>query len=398
MATYDNSKGFKLFVTRSLGDDGRGYESDAINAMKKCVEHGADIINLSFGSPYKSTFLDDYMTRLKQSHPNLMIVAAAGNTGNSVLNYPAAYPHVLSVAASNIDNNRFWLSTANHQVEFAGPGHQILTTTTAEAMVMLEGDPTTDADDGFRFPGRFVAQPDENIGSVTGEVMDCGNGSLACGRAASGKICLIEQTSESPSIPQMIKNCQQAGGIGAIMFSSRGGNYKNWNPNEQQHNLQIIAVGVDDTVGLELKYGSNHDLYINKLAGKGVTGRAKVGDDKDLASFIGQTVTIGSENEEQEYVYEAASGTSLAAPHVSAVAAYLLSHKGDICDLNQIRYAMAATAYNPNGVCDSQLGHGIVHAGRALEFLEYKFDCTTTPIPHSLVQGGCSLVGATPLY
>ena len=387
------TKGFQLFVTRALGDDGRGYESDAIHAMKQCVENGADIINLSFGSPFKSPFLDDYMAELKQRHPNILLIGASGNTGNWALYYPSAYPQVLSVASSNIDDNRHWFSTTNRQVEFAGPGHQILSTATAEAMVRLDSG-------GFRFPSRFVSHPNETVSSISALVMDCGNGSLPCGgtnetAAGGAKICLLEQTNDSPAIPQMIQNCQAAHGIGAILFSTKGGNYRKWNPNEKEHSLQIIAVGVNTAVGLELKYGSNHDFY-----GQGVMGRARAADEKGLPSVIGQAATIGRlETEEgRAYVYGAASGTSLAATHVSAVAAYLLSHKGHICDANQIRYAMAATAYNPNNVCDSQLGHGVVHAGRALEFLEKKFDCTKTPIPNWRVRGGCSLVGATPLY
>jgi Subtilase family len=64
------------------------------------------------------------------------------------------------------------------------------------------------------------------------------------------------------------------------------------------------------------------------------------------------------------------SGTSMAAPHVSGVAAVLWSHFPN-CTVTQLRYAMAATTKqkNKNG-CDPYYGYGIVQLKSAYDFLQ----------------------------
>ena len=57
-----------------------------------------------------------------------VIVAAAGNDGDATLNYPAAYPNVVSVAATDDTDARASFSNANADVEIAAPGVDILST------------------------------------------------------------------------------------------------------------------------------------------------------------------------------------------------------------------------------------------------------------------------------
>jgi thermitase len=55
-------------------------------------------------------------------------VAAAGNGGNSTPSYPAAYPEVVSVAATDSRDQKASFSTFNADVEVAAPGVNILST------------------------------------------------------------------------------------------------------------------------------------------------------------------------------------------------------------------------------------------------------------------------------
>jgi thermitase len=55
-----------------------------------------------------------------------LLVAAAGNDGDSTLNYPAAYPEVVSVAATDSNDARASFSNANSDVEVAAPGVNVL--------------------------------------------------------------------------------------------------------------------------------------------------------------------------------------------------------------------------------------------------------------------------------
>src|SRR4051812_16726914 len=58
----------------------------------------------------------------------VLLIAAAGNDGDSTLNYPAAYPEVVSVAATDNRDQRASFSNANADVEVAAPGVDVLST------------------------------------------------------------------------------------------------------------------------------------------------------------------------------------------------------------------------------------------------------------------------------
>jgi thermitase len=56
----------------------------------------------------------------------VLLVAAAGNDGNATLSYPAAYAEVVSVAATDHNDQRASFSNANSDVEIAAPGVNVL--------------------------------------------------------------------------------------------------------------------------------------------------------------------------------------------------------------------------------------------------------------------------------
>ena len=57
-----------------------------------------------------------------------VLVAAAGNDGNSAVNYPAGYAQVISVAATDHNDAKASFSNANADVEVAAPGVAVLST------------------------------------------------------------------------------------------------------------------------------------------------------------------------------------------------------------------------------------------------------------------------------
>ncbi len=99
--------------------------ADAANAIIAAARAGAKIINLSFGSPQDCAAL--FSTVQIAYAAGSLVVAAAGNefaAGNPVI-YPAAYPHVLSVAALNPDLTPSGFSNQNTAVDVAAPGVSI---------------------------------------------------------------------------------------------------------------------------------------------------------------------------------------------------------------------------------------------------------------------------------
>jgi hypothetical protein len=64
----------------------------------QAVNNGANIINLSLGSPGDTQFLHDLVQQVTQK--GIPVFAAAGNDGSPEMYYPAAYPEVTAVTAA----------------------------------------------------------------------------------------------------------------------------------------------------------------------------------------------------------------------------------------------------------------------------------------------------------
>jgi subtilisin family serine protease len=87
---------------------------------------GATVINCSFGSS-SASFADlDVINEARAL--GALVVAAAGNDGTDQGFYPAAHPPVLSVAATNEDDERAFFSNYHYTVDVAAPGQSILST------------------------------------------------------------------------------------------------------------------------------------------------------------------------------------------------------------------------------------------------------------------------------
>ena len=87
-------------------------------------------------------------------------------------------------------------------------------------------------------------------------------------------------------------------------------------------------------------------------------------------TFAKRTDTNGGGDMSHDYAYTSKTGTSIAVPAVAASAALLWSHFPE-CTNNQIRTALARTAWNPNK-CDDRLGFGIVQVKDAYDLLSQR--------------------------
>lgn len=107
-----------------------GHESDFIAGLLWAVDHGANVLNFSFsedcGAP-ESTTLRDALA-YAWNHGALP-VASAGNDGGCPAGvFPAADPHVLAVAATDMNDKPLAISNFGPWVRVAAPGDRILTT------------------------------------------------------------------------------------------------------------------------------------------------------------------------------------------------------------------------------------------------------------------------------
>ena len=112
-------------------EDRSGSISAIVNSINDCVKQGAAVINMSLGSSSNSATLREACNGANVR--GVLLVAAAGNGGNSDPVYPAALSDVVSVAAVNQNKNRAGFSTRNSQVELSAPGVGILSTCNGSA-------------------------------------------------------------------------------------------------------------------------------------------------------------------------------------------------------------------------------------------------------------------------
>jgi len=87
----------------------------------------ADIISMSFVFGASNSYLASGIGNA--SAAGAILVAAAGNHGSSTLRWPAAYPEVIAVTATDENDAKTSISTYGSWVDIAAPGISIWTTT-----------------------------------------------------------------------------------------------------------------------------------------------------------------------------------------------------------------------------------------------------------------------------
>ncbi len=112
----------KLMPLRIFAPNYAGDVSVA-KALVWAVDHGADIINMSWGGPLYSISLAEALNYALSK--NVILVAAAGNEGISSISYPAAHPGVIAVGATNPYGNLTWFSNYGRYVRIGAPGNRI---------------------------------------------------------------------------------------------------------------------------------------------------------------------------------------------------------------------------------------------------------------------------------
>jgi len=107
-----------IMPIKVLNNQGYGYISDVAKGIYYATDNGARVINLSLGSSTDSLTLKaavDYAVK-----KGVFIAAAAGNDGGKPCSYPAAYPSVVCVVATDSYNKL--ASFSNIGGELSAPG------------------------------------------------------------------------------------------------------------------------------------------------------------------------------------------------------------------------------------------------------------------------------------
>jgi serine protease len=113
----------KVSYDASVATMDHGYEG-----IVYAADHGCAIINCSWGrrggpSQYEQDIIN-YATVNRQA----LVIASSGNQGIDVEFYPASYPNVLSVAATDSNDAKAGFSVYNYKVDVCAPGDIIFST------------------------------------------------------------------------------------------------------------------------------------------------------------------------------------------------------------------------------------------------------------------------------
>jgi hypothetical protein len=105
---------------------GAERESEIIAKLEQLARQSPDLINLSAGTYTRNNWASLGFETFHQRHPDITLVAAAGNDGTDRPFYPACYDWVIAVGALGADQrNRAWFSNFGDWVDVyaLGEGH-----------------------------------------------------------------------------------------------------------------------------------------------------------------------------------------------------------------------------------------------------------------------------------
>ena len=339
--------GVPLHIIKVFNDAGWAYSSDLAEAASHCADAGANIITMSLGGGAANTTEENAFKEFTNNGG--LVLAAAGNDGNNVRSYPAGYDSVMMIGANDADNGIADFSqypacnsAKTNCVEVTAGGVNTLSTYPSGGATL----PTLTVD-GMSYQSSAL----ENTGSVSGTTFYMGTAE-STNAGANGKVCVIDRG--NISFHDKVLNCQNSGGIGAIIINNVAG---------------VLAGTLGDTNATSIP----------------AVGAA-FEDKTALVNSSSATVAVAP----GDYGYM--SGTSMATPAVAGVAALVWSNHSS-CTGTNIRNALKATAADAGAAGhDVYFGNGVVKAKLASDYLT-AYGCAgdtgggTDPVGNALANG-----------
>lgn len=111
-----------ILPIRGVGLEGTITPETEIETIAYAAARKADVINMSFGGSLPSQDVANEIFSVLDEHPNLVMVASAGNEDVDGVSFPAAVPGVLSVGATNLDGLRAPYSSYGQRLDVVAPG------------------------------------------------------------------------------------------------------------------------------------------------------------------------------------------------------------------------------------------------------------------------------------
>jgi len=319
-----------LIIVKVFGDNCVwSYASDLADAGAQCTSRGAKVVSMSLGGS-RAVLTEQLWFNTEYNKGFTLFVAAAGNSGTSAYSYPASYDGVVSVAAIDSTLTKASFSQFNNQVEISAPGVGVLSsvqTGSGEFVNFWIGGNAANSLQAYATAGDSpVYDPPKS--SVQAPLCDCGLATAVCDCA--GSICLISRGTNP--FAEKVVNCQNGKGVGAVIYNNVAG---------------TIIASLGSTV--------------TTIPSATITQA----DGAAALATIGQTASLTIAQSNWEYY----DGTSMATPHVSAVAALAWSYNPK-CTNAQVRTLLQTTSQplpTPTSPRSNEYGFGLVQASTAIK-------------------------------
>ncbi len=347
----------RLWGLRVLNAQGSGSTANVIRAMdwviaKKNEIGGRWIINLSLGSSDSSVSEEEAVSRTVTA--GIIAVAATGNASTDTVvapvSFPAAYAGMFAVGATNDKNAIASFSNQGAEVAIVAPGVSVLSTLPVGSGLLAYASVGTTAYAGAPLTG-------SKVGVVSGSFVFCNLGKVGeFPPSVSGRIALIKRGDIRFS--EKAKNAKEAGASAVIIF------------NRDDSPLSFTLINEDDPGSATYEWP--------------VTIALSLADGEALVAQPNASVTVKLEKDD----YGRLSGTSMATPHVAAVAALVWGAAPNATS-DMVREAITTTAKDL-GVTgrDTVYGAGLADALNAAKKLAPSaFGNPTTPTTPGVPSG-----------
>jgi thermitase len=126
----------QLMAVKVLGGEGGGSQYDVMKGVAYAVTNGAKVINMSLGGTATTSVERKFYEAAVAS--GALIVAATGNSADGV-GFPAAYPGVLSVGATDSGGALARFSNHDETMSVTAPGVGILSTIPGNTYAKFSG-------------------------------------------------------------------------------------------------------------------------------------------------------------------------------------------------------------------------------------------------------------------
>ncbi|WP_409235572.1 S8 family serine peptidase [Streptomyces sp. PA5.6] len=320
---------YKALWQSKDGQADGGLTSGIVAAIDQAVADGVDVVNYSLGGTFESAYNDPAQVALRNAAAaGVFVATAAGNSGPKASSLSNTAPWTTTVAAGTIASHTGTVTLGN------GASHTGISTTVhrqvGSAPLVL---------------GSAVRDPD----TVDVYADFCMPNSLDPARTA-GKIVVCERGYNSR--PDKSAEVRRAGGIGVVLVNSSDDS-----TDGDLHSLPTVHLNTPDATAVRtyaakdgatatLTKGGTSDVY-PQVARFSSRGPSLVGNGDLLKPDItapGVTILAAvSPDGNKGHDFDYYSGTSMATPHISGLAALYLSEHPTWSPMS-IKSAMMTTA------------------------------------------------------